>query len=296
MPLHAGSSMVGSQDVTLARWTFPFDSVIQPLLEEITGMPGSGSLESAGGAEDETGVMVTTGAESPADDVDGDALAQPVTPKAARMERRRESRGFTMRTIAQLRKDHSWLCLGSGCIAATFDVRAKEGGGFERIGANFFLKEEFDDAEFEVQQGAVGEQRFSTGNRVETEKPPAIGDIVGTGRVEPESHERRSFATRADRILARDFLVSLSQRDDEVVAFSRSESSFLRAREDVKIRRGGEEHVEHFGGWGGDDDIAKASNEVAGGQFDIEGAFDHFTAGQPFFLVGCQAVCKRIVR
>ena len=75
-------------------------------MEEITGMPGSGSLESAGGAEDETGVMVTTGAESPEDDVDGDALAQPVTPKAARMGRRRGARGFTMRTIAQLRRDH----------------------------------------------------------------------------------------------------------------------------------------------------------------------------------------------
>jgi hypothetical protein len=78
VPAHAGKSIVGSHVVTVARCAFPFDSVIQPVFDEMTGIPASdGSMGSELSAVEETGAMVTTEVDSPAGDDVCEALAQP---------------------------------------------------------------------------------------------------------------------------------------------------------------------------------------------------------------------------
>jgi len=71
-------SIVGSHEVTVARCAFPFDSVTQPIFDEMTGISASaGSLGSATTFVEETGAMVTTDVDSPEDCAVCDAVAQP---------------------------------------------------------------------------------------------------------------------------------------------------------------------------------------------------------------------------
>ncbi len=116
-----------------------------------------------------------------------------------------------------------------------FDEKAQPIGRFQRVGPNFFLEEQLDDAEFEVEQGAVREQRFASGVGIHSEKPPQITDIVRSRRVEPKSDERLTFATRPHRILAGNLFSTLAQINDEIFAISRFEPRFLRERENVLI-------------------------------------------------------------